>query len=65
LSIGKSSCVPQISELLTLAGDFTAAKVVEVKRGEKFFEWSNHLGNVLAKVSDRKIAHNSNNSAID
>jgi RHS repeat-associated protein len=65
LSIGKSSCVPQISELLTLAGDFTAAKVVEVKRGEKFFEWSNHLGNVLATVSDRKIAHSSNSSMID
>jgi hypothetical protein len=51
--------------LLTLAGDFTAAKVVKVKRGEKFFEWSNHLGNVLATVSDRKIAHSSNSSAID
>jgi RHS repeat-associated protein len=38
---------------------------VEVKRGEKFFEWSNHLGNVLATVSDRKIAHSSNSSAID
>jgi hypothetical protein len=56
---------PQIPELLTLAGDFTAAKVVEVKRGEKFFEWSNHLGNVLATVSDRKIAHSSNSSVID
>jgi RHS repeat-associated protein len=39
--------------------------VVEVKRGEKFFEWSNHLGNVLATVSDRKIAHSSNSSTID
>jgi RHS repeat-associated protein len=51
--------------LLTLAGDFTAANVVEVRRGEKFFEWSNHLGNVLATVSDRKIAHSSNSSMID
>jgi RHS repeat-associated protein len=32
---------------------------------EKFFEWSNRLVNVLATVSDRKIAHSSNSSAID
>jgi RHS repeat-associated protein len=63
--LGIAGGAPQITELLTLAGDFTAAKVVEVKRGEKFFEWSNHLGNVLATVSDRKIAHSSNSSTID
>jgi RHS repeat-associated protein len=63
--LGIAGGAPQIPELLTLAGDFTAAKVVEVKRGEKFFEWSNHLGNVLATVSDRKIAHSSNSSMID
>jgi hypothetical protein len=56
---------PQIPEFLTLAGDFTAATVMEVRRGEKFFEWSNHLGNVLATVSDRKIAHSSDSSMID
>jgi RHS repeat-associated protein len=39
--------------------------VVEVKRGKKFFEWSNHLVNVLATVSDRKIAHSDNSSMID
>jgi RHS repeat-associated protein len=63
--LGIAGGAPQIPEFLTLAGDFTAAKVVEVKRGEKFFEWSNHLGNVLATVSDRKIAHSSNSSVID
>jgi RHS repeat-associated protein len=63
--LGIAGGAPQIPELLTLAGDFAAAKVVEVKRGEKFFEWSNHLGNVLATVSDRKIAHTSNSSTID
>jgi RHS repeat-associated protein len=63
--LGIAGGAPQIPELLTLAGDIAAAKVVEVKRGEKFFEWSNHLGNVLATVSDRKIAHTSNSSTID
>lgn len=35
-------------------------------RGEKFFELSNHLGNVLATVTDRKIAADAdNNGTID
>ena len=32
-------------------------------RGNKFFELSNHLGNVLVTVSDKKIQHSSNNSS--
>jgi RHS repeat-associated protein len=34
-------------------------------RGNKFFELSNHLGNVLATVSDKKIPVSSNNTSID
>ncbi|RXK86142.1 scabin-related ADP-ribosyltransferase [Filimonas effusa] len=34
-------------------------------RGYKFFELSNHLGNVLATVSDRKIPVSSNGTSID
>jgi RHS repeat-associated protein len=34
-------------------------------RGEKFFELSNHLGNVLATVSDKKIAHSTDGTIID
>jgi RHS repeat-associated protein len=63
--LGIAGGAPQIPELLTLAGDFTAATVVEVKRGEKFFEWSNNLGNVLVTVSEQKIVHSSNSSTID
>ena len=33
-------------------------------RGNKFFELSNHLGNVLATVSDRKLAVDSNNDGV-
>jgi RHS repeat-associated protein len=35
------------------------------KRGNKFFELSNHLGNVLVTVSDRKIPYSSNGTMID
>ncbi|RXK85276.1 hypothetical protein [Filimonas effusa] len=34
-------------------------------RGEKFFELSNHLGNVLATVSDRKTAVSGNGATVD
>jgi RHS repeat-associated protein len=34
-------------------------------RGNKFFELSNHLGNVLVTVSDKKIPVSSNNTSID
>jgi RHS repeat-associated protein len=45
--------------------EFAGADLVGFEQDEKFFEWSNHLGNVLATVSDRKIAHSSNSSMID
>jgi RHS repeat-associated protein len=35
------------------------------ERGNKFFELSNHLGNVLVTVSDKKIAHDAGNGTID
>ncbi|SFW81842.1 RHS repeat protein [Chitinophaga sancti] len=34
-------------------------------RGKKFFELTNHLGNVLATVSDRKVGVSVNNATID
>ncbi|MFC4230257.1 RHS repeat domain-containing protein [Parasediminibacterium paludis] len=34
-------------------------------RGNKFFELSNHLGNVLVTISDKKLQYSSNNSLID
>jgi RHS repeat-associated protein len=34
-------------------------------RGNKVFELSNHLGNVLETVSDKKIGHNSGSGTID
>jgi hypothetical protein len=34
-------------------------------RGAKFFELSNHLGNVLATVSDKKIQHSTDGTTVD
>lgn len=34
-------------------------------RGNKFFELSNHLGNVLATVSDKKVQHSTDNTNVD
>ncbi len=34
-------------------------------RGNKLFELSNHLGNVLVTVSDKKIGHNANGKTVD
>jgi RHS repeat-associated protein len=39
--------------------------VTTFTRGNKFFELSNHLGNVLATISDKKIPVSANNTAID
>lgn len=38
---------------------------IAFERGKKFFELTNHLGNVLVTVSDKKIAVSANNTTID
>lgn len=35
------------------------------ERGNKFFELSNHLGNVFVTVSDKKIQHTSSNTTVE
>ena len=35
------------------------------ERGNKIFELSNHLGNILATVSDKKLQHSTNSTTID
>ncbi len=34
-------------------------------RGYKFYELTNHLGNMLATISDKKVAHTTNGTAVD
>ncbi|OMP80019.1 RHS repeat-associated core domain-containing protein, partial [[Flexibacter] sp. ATCC 35208] len=40
-------------------------KNIIFRRGKKFFELTNHLGNVLATVSDRKIQVSGNGTTVD
>jgi len=40
-------------------------EVVTFTRGKKFFELTNHLGNVVVTVSDKKIGHDAGNGTID
>src|SRR5690606_130645 len=35
------------------------------RRGQKLFELTNHLGNVLVTVSDKKIGHDNGSGVID
>ncbi|HMJ48141.1 MAG TPA: RHS repeat-associated core domain-containing protein, partial [Ferruginibacter sp.] len=48
-----------------LDGDFDNATLSTFTRGEKIFELNNHLGNVLATVSDKKLGHDDGNGTID
>src|SRR5690606_20020306 len=42
-------------EEVSLSSEFGEGKIVSVTRGKKYFELSNHLGNVQAVVSDKRI----------
>ena len=52
---------PQIKPV---AAGFGEGKLSTFTRGEKFFELSNHLGNVMATVNDKKIAVDGNADGI-
>jgi RHS repeat-associated protein len=49
---------------IVLIGGFANGIMSIFTRGEKFFELSNHLGNVLATVSDRRIQVDANSDGI-
>jgi YD repeat-containing protein len=46
-------------------GSLAAPDTGSLVRGNKFFELTNHLGNVLETISDKKIQHTSDNSTVD
>src|SRR5690606_34663093 len=54
---------PPIETALT--GLVEGGVTVGRERGEKIFELSNHLGNVLVTVSDRRVEHNTSGTTID
>ncbi|MBC7384072.1 MAG: hypothetical protein H7296_13990 [Bacteroidia bacterium] len=62
LGLQTAHTVPDVN--ITLAnGDI--ATFSTFTRGEKIFELSNHLGNVLVTVNDRKVQHTTDNSTGD
>jgi RHS repeat-associated protein len=42
-----------------------SARLSTFTRGEKFFELSNHLGNVLATITDKKLQHDDGSGGVD
>jgi RHS repeat-associated protein len=49
---------------IVLSGGFGLGQKSIFTRGEKFFELSNHLGNVLATIADRRIPVDANSDGI-
>ena len=62
LAINVQDQSPQTVTIMTGLGN---GKNINFIRGKKFFELANHLGNVLATVSDKKIGVSANNLTID
>ena len=56
--LGAQTVAPQNG--ISLSGGYESATMSTFTRGEKIFELSNHLGNVLVTVSDKKLATDEN-----
>ena len=55
--LGLVNALTVAPQIKPVAAGFGTGILSTFTRGEKFFELSNHLGNVLATVSDKKIAY--------
>jgi RHS repeat-associated protein len=53
------------SQTQTLSSGYGEAIISTFTRGEKLFELSNHLGNVLVTVTDKKLQHNTSSDTVD
>ena len=61
---------PEIDVTLTAGNTITLVNgttgyTYQFNRGNKFFELSNHLGNVLTTISDKKLQHTTDNTTVD
>ena len=67
--LGMNTLATNVQDLTTPAGTsmtgLGTGRNVTFIRGKKFFELTNHLGNVLATVSDRKLGVSLNNTTVD
>jgi len=60
-----SSRIGILNRLTVLTAGITNPTIVNFTRGKKIFELSNHLGNVLVTISDKKYGHDAGNGTID
>ncbi|HTE29418.1 MAG TPA: RHS repeat-associated core domain-containing protein [Chryseolinea sp.] len=63
--LGMTTALTEAPEEVEVNEDFMPGKLSTFTRGEKLFELSNHLGNVLATVNDKKMAHDAGDGSID
>lgn len=63
--LGMIGELTQAPQKFYLAGDFDAATLSTFTRGERSFELTNHLGNVLATITDKKLQHDGGNGILD
>jgi len=64
-SVDTASGTPTVTSSLHDSTVYYSDSLFSRVLGEKQYELSNHLGNVLATVSDRKLQHSTNTTTID
>jgi RHS repeat-associated protein len=63
--LGMAAKLTVAPQAVNLTASYGTATMSTFTRNEKVFELSNHLGNVLATIGDKKIQNSSNNTTID
>ncbi|MBI3138218.1 MAG: hypothetical protein HYZ15_06510 [Sphingobacteriales bacterium] len=63
--LGMQTARTTTDSLYILSGGFINGKSIKFTRGEKLFELSNHLGNVLVTVSDRRQQVSAGGTTVD
>lgn len=63
--LGIATALTAFPDSVTLDGGYAPAAHSTFTRGEKIFEITNHLGNVLATVTDRKLQHTTDSTDVD
>lgn len=63
--LGMAKQLTVIPQSVSLASGYGTALLTTFTRNEKIFELSNHLGNVVVTVADKRIQYSSNSTTVD
>jgi RHS repeat-associated protein len=63
--VGMTTSLTKATQTTGLQLNYGEATISTFTRNEKIFELSNHLGNVLVTIGDKKIQHSSNSTLVD